>query len=122
MRVPLSWLREFVDIADTESARDVADALVRAGLEVETVETVGVGIEGPVVVGQVLEIDEFEASNGKTIRFCQVGVGETEPRGIVCGAHNFAVGDKVVVSFAYQREIHLAGPAWLTLKYEGSTK
>lgn len=32
------------------------------------------------------------------------------------------VGDKVVVSFAYEREIHLAGPAWLTLKYEGSTK
>lgn len=32
------------------------------------------------------------------------------------------VGDKVVVSFAYQREIHLGGPAWLTLKYEGSTK
>ncbi|MCZ8251046.1 MAG: DUF4845 domain-containing protein [Hylemonella sp.] len=31
-------------------------------------------------------------------------------------------GDKVVVSFAYQREIHLAGPAWLTLKYEGQTK
>ncbi len=32
------------------------------------------------------------------------------------------VGDKVVVSFAYEREIHLGGPAWLTLKYEGSTK
>lgn len=32
------------------------------------------------------------------------------------------IGEKVVVSFAYQREIHLAGPAWLTLKYEGSTK
>ncbi len=31
-------------------------------------------------------------------------------------------GDKVVVSFAYQREIHLAGPAWLTLKYVGRTK
>jgi hypothetical protein len=31
-------------------------------------------------------------------------------------------GDKVVVSYAYQREIHLAGPAWLTLKYEGRTK
>ncbi|VWX56403.1 conserved hypothetical protein [Burkholderiales bacterium 8X] len=29
------------------------------------------------------------------------------------------VGDKVVVSFAYQREIHLFGPAFLTLKYEG---
>ena len=31
-------------------------------------------------------------------------------------------GDKVVVAFAYQREIHLVGPAWLTLKYEGRTK
>ncbi len=31
-------------------------------------------------------------------------------------------GDKIVVSFAYQREIHLAGPAFLTLKYEGRSK
>jgi len=31
-------------------------------------------------------------------------------------------GDKVVVGFAYQREIHLAGPAWLTLKYTGRSK
>ncbi|MBB1077523.1 DUF4845 domain-containing protein [Rhodoferax sp. 4810] len=30
--------------------------------------------------------------------------------------------DKVVVSFAYQREIHLAGPAYLTMKYEGRSK
>ena len=31
-------------------------------------------------------------------------------------------GDKVVINFAYQREIHLAGPAWLTLKYDGQSK
>ena len=31
-------------------------------------------------------------------------------------------GDKVVVSFAYDREIHLVGPAFLTLKYEGRSK
>jgi hypothetical protein len=31
-------------------------------------------------------------------------------------------GDKVVVRFAYEREIHLAGPAWLTLKYAGRSK
>ncbi len=31
-------------------------------------------------------------------------------------------GDKVVVSFAYQREIHLVGPGWLTLKYAGRSK
>ena len=31
-------------------------------------------------------------------------------------------GDKVVVAFAYSREIHLVGPAFLTLKYEGRSK
>ncbi len=31
-------------------------------------------------------------------------------------------GDKVVVKFSYEREIHLAGPAWLTLKYAGRSK
>lgn len=31
-------------------------------------------------------------------------------------------GDRIVVSFAYQREIHLAGPAYLTLKYSGRSK
>ena len=31
-------------------------------------------------------------------------------------------GDKIVVSFAYQREIHLVGPAYLTLKYNGNSK
>lgn len=31
-------------------------------------------------------------------------------------------GDRVVIHYAYQREIHLAGPAWLTLKYEGLVK
>lgn len=31
-------------------------------------------------------------------------------------------GDKVVVSFKYEREIHLTGPAWLTLKYAGRSK
>ncbi len=34
----------------------------------------------------------------------------------------FKEGEKVVVSFAYEREIHLAGPAYLTLKYSGRTK
>ena len=31
-------------------------------------------------------------------------------------------GDKVVVGFSYEREIHLVGPAFLTLKYEGRSK
>ena len=31
-------------------------------------------------------------------------------------------GDKTVVAFAYTREVHLAGPAWLLLKYNGRSK
>ena len=43
---------------------------------------------------EITELTEFK----KPIRFCQVDVGEAEPRGIVCGARNFAEGDLVVVA------------------------
>ncbi len=96
MRVPVSWLREVVDVPLDATPDDVHAALVKVGLEEEDVHSFGV--TGPVVVGQVLSFTPEPQSNGKTINWCQVDVGEAEPRGIVCGAHNFAVGDKVVVS------------------------
>jgi len=98
MRVPLSWLREYVDLAADATPEDVLAAMVRVGFEEEDVHRFE--IEGPVVVGQVLSFDEEPQSNGKTIRWCQVDVGEENGgvRGIVCGAHNFAVGDKIVAT------------------------
>ncbi|GAB7107185.1 phenylalanine--tRNA ligase subunit beta [Streptomyces phaeofaciens JCM 4814] len=100
MRVPLSWLREYVDLPATETGRDVQAKLVSAGLEVETVEQLGADLKGPLAVGQVLTIEELEGFK-KPIRFCTVDVGTAngtgEPQEIVCGARNFAVGDKVVV-------------------------
>ncbi|MFC8228007.1 phenylalanine--tRNA ligase subunit beta [Streptomyces sp. NPDC057287] len=100
MRVPLSWLREYVDLPATETGRDVQAELVSVGLEVETVEQTGAGLKGPLVVGQVLTIEELEGFK-KPIRFCTVDVGTAngtgEPQEIVCGARNFSVGDKVVV-------------------------
>ncbi|MER6464959.1 phenylalanine--tRNA ligase subunit beta, partial [Streptomyces sp. NPDC001228] len=100
MRVPLSWLREYVDLPATETGRDVQAKLISAGLEVETVERLGDGLKGPLVVGRVLTIEELEGFK-KPIRFCTVDVGTAngtgEPQEIVCGARNFAVGDKVVV-------------------------
>lgn len=96
MRVPLSWLREYVDVASDATAEDVLESLVTVGFEEEEIHRFE--ISGPVVVGQVLSFDAEPQSNGKTIRWCQVDVGEAEPRGIVCGASNFAVGDKVVVT------------------------
>jgi phenylalanyl-tRNA synthetase beta chain len=94
MRAPLSWLREYVELPAVD-ARVIADRLVAAGLEVESVDTVGHDVHG-VVVGQVLEIEELTGFK-KPIRYCQIDVGEEVPRGIVCGATNFAVGDKVPV-------------------------
>ncbi len=98
MRIPLSWLREYVDVPADASPEDVLAALVTVGFEEEDVHRFE--ISGPVVVGQVLSFEEEPQSNGKTIRWCQVDVGPAHggTRGIVCGAHNFAVGDKVVVT------------------------
>lgn len=109
MRVPLSWLREYVDVAADATAEDVFAALVSVGFEEEELHSFE--ISGRVVVGQVLSFEEEPQSNGKTIRWCQVDVGDASTgsatdaahpgrdiRGIVCGASNFAVGDKVVVT------------------------
>ncbi|MFM9920359.1 phenylalanine--tRNA ligase subunit beta [Lacisediminihabitans sp. H27-G8] len=96
MRVPISWLREFVDVPLDVTPEQVHAALVSVGFEEETIHDFG--LSGPIVVGKVLEFTPEPQSNGKTINWCQVDVGEAEPRGIVCGAHNFIVGDKVVVS------------------------
>ena len=100
MRIPLSWLQEYVSSPAPLSAESLHDALVSVGLEEEDIHRFEVS--GPVVVGEVLEFVEEPQTNGKTIRWCQVRVapGEAEDaiRGIVCGADNFFVGDKVVVS------------------------
>ncbi|HEX3732304.1 MAG TPA: phenylalanine--tRNA ligase subunit beta [Mycobacteriales bacterium] len=109
MRVPVSWLREYLPIGELvdDSAADRAPgslsvaeldaALVRAGLEVEAVHHIGADLSGPIVIGEVLEIVELTGFK-KPIRHCQVNVGEAAPRSIVCGARNFTVGDWVVVS------------------------
>ncbi|MGC0367760.1 phenylalanine--tRNA ligase subunit beta [Microbacterium sp. SLBN-111] len=98
MRVPLSWLREYVDVPAEATPEDVLAALVSVGFEEEDVHRFE--LEGPIVVGEVKEFTPEPQSNGKTIRWCQVDVGEENGgvRGIVCGAGNFFVGDKVVVT------------------------
>jgi phenylalanyl-tRNA synthetase beta chain len=105
MRVPLSWLAEYVELPKGSTADSVMAELVKVGLEEEGSHSFS--LVGPIVVGQVLEFVEEEQSNGKTIRWCQVRVapvgsraadGGEDVRGIVCGARNFEVNDKVVVT------------------------
>ena len=105
MRIPLSWLAEWADLPADSTPEALHAALVRVGFEEETVH--GGDLSGPVVVGEVLELTEEPQKNGKTIRWCSVRVapdgqqaadGGEAVRGIVCGARNFFVGDKVVVT------------------------
>lgn len=99
MRVSLEWITEWVDLPVGVTAREVAERLIDAGLEVESVETLGAGFDGILLVGRVVEIEELTGFK-KPIRWCQVDVGEAHGgvRGIICGARNFAAGDHVVVA------------------------
>ncbi len=96
MRVPIGWLAEHVDLPAGTGVEDLDTAFVRLGLEVEEIHRPE-PVTGPLVVGRVLEIEELTGFK-KPIRFCQVDGGEEGPRGIVCGARNFVVGDTVVVA------------------------
>ncbi|MGG5175977.1 phenylalanine--tRNA ligase subunit beta [Pseudarthrobacter sp. J1763] len=112
MRIPLSWLREFAAVPANATAEDVMADLVKVGFEEEDVHRPTDELQGPVVVGQVLSLVKEPQSNGKTINWCQVrvvpegqeqtltheGIDPSGVQGIVCGAHNFVEGDKVVVT------------------------
>ena len=107
--VSLSWLRDHVEVPEEETVQQLAEELVAVGLEEEEIHPPSV--TGPLVAGRVLSLVKEKHSNGKTVNYCRVDVGafNDEPgtgkeksdlpsRGIICGAHNFSVGDYVVVS------------------------
>lgn len=95
MKVPVSWLREFVKIPKDCSTNDLHDAFIALGFEVEATDIFG-EVSGDLLVGEVIDIKNLDQFK-KPIRYCQVKIG-SQVRGIVCGATNFAVGDKVVVA------------------------
>ncbi|WP_159707251.1 phenylalanine--tRNA ligase subunit beta [Arthrobacter sp. 18067] len=112
MRIPLSWLREFAQVPVDATAEDVMADLVKVGFEEEEVHRPTDELTGPVVVGQVLSLVKEPQTNGKTTNWCQVrvvpegqeqtltgeGIDPSGVQGIICGAHNFVEGDKVVVT------------------------
>ncbi len=106
MRVPLSWLREYAPLPEPVDATEVARRLTAAGLEVESLDSVGHDIRG-VVIAQVLSIEELTGPLNlkKPIRYCRVAVSESqlagppdEASGVICGAVNFAVGNRVALA------------------------
>ena len=101
MKAPVSWIREYAALpADLDTATLTA-RLTLLGLKLEAVHRAGDQISGPLVIGRVLTMEPEPQKNGKTINWSTVDVGDangtSEPQGIVCGAHNYAPGDLVVV-------------------------
>jgi phenylalanyl-tRNA synthetase beta chain len=98
MRVPLSWLREYVPIE--VPLDELAEKLSVAAAEVEGIERIGVtdgdGNLERFRVGRVLEAEKHP--NADRLQLCRVDVGEGEPRQIVCGAWNFGPGATVAVA------------------------
>jgi phenylalanyl-tRNA synthetase beta chain len=90
VRVPLSWLREFAPLHG--AADDLAAVLSNLGLVVDGVEEVGGSLEG-VVVARVLALRPHPAAD--RVQLVDVDAGDAQPRQIVCGAFNMAVGDLV---------------------------
>ncbi len=101
MKAPVSWIREYVDLPADLTTEQLAARLTALGLKLESIHRPGDAITGPLVIGRVLTMQPEPQKNGKTINWCTVDVGDAngtgEPQGIVCGAHNFAPGDLVVV-------------------------
>ena len=97
MRVPLTWLREYVEFE--ASAVELARRLTISSLEVERVLELGPpdtdGNLGRFLVGKVVEAGKHPYAD--RLQLCLVDVGEGEPRQIVCGAWNFGAGATVAV-------------------------
>ena len=102
MFVPQSWLTDTLDKCNpgwSVSTADLDAGFVKVGFEIEGVPHPLPTITGPLVVGQVMEIEELEGFK-KPIRFCHVDVGNEngELQEIICGARNFKLHDLVIVA------------------------
>ena len=95
MRIPISWLNEYVDVSDL-SVQELSDKLTFSGVEVEGIETDGPALDEHFVVGEVLTCDPHPDSDHMHV--CTVDVGGGEKLGIVCGAPNCRAGLKVAVA------------------------
>ena len=93
MRVPLSWLREYVEVDLSPQA--LAEELTLRGLEVSAVEVTGADWTN-VVVGRLLSIERHP--NAEKLWLTSVDAGSGAPLQIVCGADNISVGQLVPVA------------------------
>ena len=91
MKLPLSWLNEYVKVDDIDP-KELAEKLTRAGLQVESIESVGgTQLSDLIVVAEVLECEQHP--NSDHLHVCKVTDGKEEFQ-VVCGAPNMKKGIK----------------------------
>ncbi|HEX4204682.1 MAG TPA: phenylalanine--tRNA ligase subunit beta [Ktedonobacteraceae bacterium] len=90
MRVPLSWLKDYVDIS--QSPEELAHVLTMAGLEVESIEYIGQAWGDTIVTAQISHLEKVE--NSDHLNYTRVTTGSQEFN-VICGAPNIKQGDKV---------------------------
>jgi phenylalanyl-tRNA synthetase beta chain len=93
VNLPESWLRSFCD--PKLGGQALADKLTMAGIEVEAYQPVGAGLEGALVVAEVLAVARHPNADKLTV--CQVRDGKDTVQ-VVCGAPNVRPGMKAVLA------------------------
>ena len=96
MNISLKWLNDYIDLSGVKP-EEIENALPMLGLEIESVKTLGLKQLDNVVVGEILSRDPHP--NADKLGVCKVLVDPNkDPIQIVCGAHNYVVGDRVPVA------------------------
>lgn len=104
MKLSFDWLSDFVDLSGL-TPQEVAEKLTMGAFEVEQIRQVGVDIAGPIVVGEIVEINPHPDAD--RIRLTRIKVDlDAQPLDIVCGAQNIIVGQRVPVALPGARVIN----------------
>src|SRR6476619_6445021 len=113
MKVPLSWLREYIDIRVTPE--ELAKRLTLAGQEVEHIITIGQEWEN-IYTGVVAQLEQHPNADRLKLATLEYGPGKSIT--VVTGAPNIEQGQKVVLGLLGSRYIdqHSTPPKWATLK------
>src|SRR5947209_14761231 len=98
MKVPLSWLKDYVDI--TMSPEELAYTLTMAGLEVEAIEYTGADWGDKIITAQMVHLEKVPGSDH--LSYARVTTGKEE-LGVICGAPNIRQGDKVPLALVGAR-------------------
>ncbi|AEM22495.1 phenylalanyl-tRNA synthetase alpha chain [Brachyspira intermedia PWS/A] len=94
MRVPLSWLKEFVNL-DGFSVEEIAKQITLAGSEISSIETTGGDIPS-VIIGKIVSVHKHPDADKLSV--CKVDVGDGDTLSIVCGASNVREGIYVPIA------------------------